>query len=121
TPDGRISRYIHGLDYPSRDVRLSLLEAAEGNLTESLGDMITGFCFRWDPNAGGYTLQAFRVMQIGGVVTVVALVILLGMLFFGERVRRRLRARSVSAAPSASPTVTDPSTGASASASTATA
>lgn len=101
TPDGRISRYIHGVNYPPRDLRLSLLEAAEGNLTRSLGDLATGFCFNWDPESGSYTLQAFRVMQLGGLVSVVGLVLFLTLMFLGERLRRRLRAGRGAASPSA--------------------
>lgn len=92
TPEGKISRYIHGLNYPPRDVRLSLMEAADGNLTESLGDIVTGFCFNWDPEAGGYVLQAFRVMQVGGAVSAVVMAGIVAMLFAGERIRRRAAA-----------------------------
>lgn len=89
TPDGRVARYLHGLDYPSRDVKLSLLEATEGRLTRSLGDALAGFCWVYDPASGTYTLQAIRVMQVAGVATVVALVVFVGGLFAWER-----RARS---------------------------
>jgi len=92
TPEGVISRYIHGLNYPPRDIRLSLMEAADGKLTESLGDLITGFCFNFNPEAGGYVLQAFRVMQLGGAVSAVAIGIFLALLFLNERRRKRRRA-----------------------------
>lgn len=89
TPEGVVSRYLHGLEYPARDVKLSLMDAAEGKLTKSLGDAAIGFCFVWDPESGAYTLQAFRVMQLGGLVTMVAIAIWLSVLFYRERRRRR--------------------------------
>ncbi len=90
TPEGRISRYIHGFDYPVRDVKLSLIDASEGRLSRSLGDRLMAFCYMYDPTRGGYALQAVRVMQVSGVVTMLVLGVTIGGLFLGERARRRL-------------------------------
>lgn len=89
TPDGRISRYIYGLDYPERDVKLALNEAASGRLMTSLGDRLAAFCYMWDPSKQGYQLQAMRVMQVGGVLTLLALGTLVGSMLVIERVKKR--------------------------------
>lgn len=89
TPDGVVSRYIHGLEYPPRDIKLSLMDAAEGKLTRSLGDAAIGFCFQWDPNTGAYTLQAFRVMQLAGYLTMLIVGAWLAIMFWRDRARRR--------------------------------
>lgn len=89
SPEGQVSRYMYGFDYPPQELKLSLLDASEGKIAKSFGDRLLHFCYQFDPNAGVYSLQAFRVMQIGALLTVVLIVIGLTLLFMGERVRRR--------------------------------
>ncbi len=113
TPDGRIARYIGGYDYDAKDMKLHLLEATNGKIASSIGDAFLHFCYRFDPNSGKFVLVAFRVMQAGGVVAVLGLGSLIGLLFAGERIRRRrlslalAGARVVAANPS-SPDSQDP-------------
>lgn len=92
TPDGRIARYIGGYDYDAKDMKLHLLEATNGKIANSIGDVLLHFCYRFDPNSGKYVLVALRVMQAGGVVAVIGLGSLIGLLFAGERIRRRRQA-----------------------------
>jgi protein SCO1/2 len=89
TPDGRISRYLYGFAYPARDVKLALMEASEGKLVRSIGERLTFYCFLYDKDAGKYTLQIHRVMQIAGVATAAGLGMLIGGFVIGERIRRR--------------------------------
>ncbi|MAO25037.1 MAG: electron transporter SenC [Phycisphaerae bacterium] len=89
SPEGKVSRYMYGFDYPPRELKLSLLDASEGKIAQSFGDRLLHFCYQIDPTAGQYSLQAFRVMQIGAGLTVVFIAIGLTLLFMGERVRRR--------------------------------
>lgn len=77
TPDGRVSRYLYGIEYDPTTLRMSLLEAGEGKIGTTTEQLLL-FCFSYDPNAGSYTLAAVRVMQAGGVLT---LLILGGVLF----------------------------------------
>lgn len=90
SPQGKVTRYMYGFDYPPKELKLSLLDASEGKIAQSFGDRLLHFCYRLDPTAGKYSLQAFRVMQIGALLTLVLLVIGLTLLFMGERVRRRV-------------------------------
>ncbi|MCL4221203.1 MAG: SCO family protein [Phycisphaerales bacterium] len=89
SPEGTVTRYFYGYDYPPRQMKLALLDASEGKVAQSIGDRVLHFCFQFDPTAGAYTIQALRVMQLGGVVTVVFLAGLVGGLLFRERRRRR--------------------------------
>lgn len=89
SPEGMIARYIYGLDYDPKQMKLSLLEASEGKIAKSLGDHVLFRCFTYDPKAGTYTVQAMTLMRIGGVLTVIVLVVLIGGLFIKERVVRR--------------------------------
>lgn len=99
TPEGKVSRYIYGFDYPPRDVKLSLMDAASGKLTRTIGDRVLSFCYMFDPKAGAYTLRAVRVMQVAGVLTLLGVGGLIAGLFAAERVRRARRL-SVSSAGS---------------------
>jgi len=72
TPQGKTSRYFFGIDYAPSDLQLSLDEASEGKAT-SVADRILMFCFHYDPSVGKYTLSIMRLVQAGGVLTVLAL------------------------------------------------
>ncbi len=89
SPEGQVTRYMYGFDYPPQELKLSLLDASEGKIAKSFGDRLLHFCYQLDPKAGKYSLQAFRVMQIGAILTVILIAIGLTLLFMGERVRRR--------------------------------
>lgn len=99
--DGTVVRYIHGLDYPSKQIRLSLLDASEGRIAESIGDLAAFFCYHYDPTAGTYSLEAMAVMRIAGILTVIVLAGLIGGLFLWERVRRGKKARATAQASDA--------------------
>ena len=72
TPDGRISRYLYGVDYDPQTLRFSLLEAAEGKVGSPM-EQILLFCFHYDAEKGRYGPAAFRLMQVGGCMTVLVL------------------------------------------------
>jgi protein SCO1/2 len=91
SPEGKLTRYIYGFDYPSQQVRLALLDASEGRMARSLGERFMHFCYVYDPNAGAYTLAAVRVMQIGGVLSIGFVTVLVGGLLAADRVRRSRR------------------------------
>ena len=94
TPDGVLSRYLFGLEYPERDLRLALLEASDGEIAGSVGDYFLHLCYRWDPNASSYTMAAFQVMRVGAVIGAVLLAGLIGLLLIGERLRAHRRSRN---------------------------
>jgi protein SCO1 len=90
SPKGKVTRYMYGFDYPPQELKLSLLDASQGKIATSFGDRLLHFCYKFDPLAGSYSLQAFRVMQIGAILTVILIIIGLTVLFMGERVRKKL-------------------------------
>lgn len=92
TPDGRVSNYLLGLGVDDTQLRLALLSAADNQIAQSVGDFVMLFCFEWDPTLGKYTLQAMRVMQIGGALSAIAVFALVIMLRIREKGRRRRRA-----------------------------
>ncbi|MDH4155808.1 MAG: SCO family protein [candidate division Zixibacteria bacterium] len=91
TPSGKISRYLYGIQFTERDLRLALLEASEGKVGSSLDKLIL-YCFHYDPDAGGYVVFAGNVMRLGGAVTFGLLLVLITALWYRER-RKRAVAR----------------------------
>ena len=90
-PGGLISRYLYGFEYPPKQMKLSLLEASDGKIARSLGERLMHFCYRYDPYAGRYSVQAMTIMQIGAGLTVAFLVVFIGTLLVRERHRRARR------------------------------
>jgi len=93
TPDGRLSRCLKPPRnsprwFPTRSVKLSLIEASEGELGSAVDSFVL-WCFHFDPSKGTYTVQAMRVMQIGGILT--ALIVALIVVPVWLRSRRRSR------------------------------
>ena len=72
TPEGRVSRYLYGIKFSPRDLRLALTEASESKFSLST-DRILLYCFHYDPQARGYVLFATNLMRAGGVLTVLVL------------------------------------------------
>ncbi|NBX26071.1 MAG: SCO family protein [Planctomycetes bacterium] len=89
TGDGRLSQYLPGVAPTSADLRLALTGAGEGRLGSTF-DQFVFWCHQFDPTKGGYVLWAFRVMQVGGGLTVVAMAATLFLLHRREARQRRL-------------------------------
>jgi protein SCO1/2 len=85
-PNGKVSRYLYGLEYPPNDVRLGLLEASQGKLTGAV-DQVLLFCYRYDAHQGKYVIIANRIMQIGAAIIAAVLVAFLAFLWRLERKR----------------------------------
>src|SRR5262245_52378805 len=89
TPDGRPSRYLFGLEYGPRDVRLALTEASEGRIG-TVVDALLLYCYHYDPMTGRYGLVVMRMLRVAGVLTVMALGAFILLMLRLER-RGRLR------------------------------
>lgn len=83
TPEGRISRYLYGIQFPSRDLRLGLVEASEGKIGTPI-DQVLLFCYHYDPVTGKYGLLISRVIKAAGLVTILAIGIMFLWLRRGE-------------------------------------
>lgn len=83
TPEGRVSRYFYGIQYPARDMRLGLVEASEGKIGSPV-DQILLFCYHYDPVTGKYGLLISRVIQAAAAFTVLLVGILIFLLSRGE-------------------------------------
>ena len=77
TPDGQIARYFYGVEFPTRDVRLGLVETAENRLG-SVVDQVLLFCFTYDPQSGTYSAMVLDLVRAAGIATILGL----GLFFF---------------------------------------
>jgi len=68
TPGGRVSRYLFGVDFAPRDLRLALVEASDGKIGTAL-DQALLYCYHYDPFSGKYGLALMSVIRLGGVLT----------------------------------------------------
>jgi protein SCO1 len=87
TPEGKISRYFYGFDYPPRDLRLALVEAS-GNRIGSAVDQLLLLCYKYDPTQGKYTLSILNLLRFSATATVL---VLGGFLMLMLRRERKLR------------------------------
>jgi len=72
TPDGRLARYLFGIEYGPRDLRFALVEASEGKVGNP-ADALLLYCYHYDPMTGRYGLVIMRVLRLAGIATVFAL------------------------------------------------
>jgi protein SCO1 len=72
SPEGKVARYLYGLEYPEKTLRLGLVEASEGRVGSSLDRLIL-YCFHYDSSEGRYSPIATRIMQLAGGISVVIL------------------------------------------------
>jgi protein SCO1/2 len=73
TPDGRISKYFLGIDYSARDLRFALIEASEGHVGSTFERKVITWCYNYDPTTGKYGLLTMRLVQAGGIATILAM------------------------------------------------
>jgi len=86
TPDGHISRYFYGVEFPGRDLRLGLVDASQGRIGTPVDKMLL-FCFQYDPSTARYSATILGIMRITAVATVCGL---LGLIVFYRKRERRL-------------------------------
>ena len=72
TPEGRVSRYLFGLEFAPRDLRFALIDASNGAIG-TVVDQAVLFCYLYDPTTGSYGFAVINAVRAGGVLTLVAL------------------------------------------------
>lgn len=101
-PDGRMARYLYGLEFPASDLKLGLLEASEGRSISTVEQIIL-YCYHYDPKGGKYVLVAQRVMQVGGAAVAIVLFGFLGLFWLREFRKSKQSPKDESSPPSTKP------------------
>jgi protein SCO1/2 len=84
TPEGRIARYLYGVEYAPKDLRFALVEASAGRVGTPV-DQLLLYCYEYDPVRGRYGAAIMRTVRFMGILTVLGLVALIAVLRRGER------------------------------------
>ncbi len=79
TPDGRISKYMNDVQFPAQDLRFAVVDASNGKVGTLIDTLLLFNCFQWDPEAGSFVPSAWKIMRLGGTITLILLVA--GILF----------------------------------------
>src|SRR6202049_4583967 len=77
TPQGRISRYFYGVDFPPKDLRMGLVEASQGKIGNAV-DAVLLYCYHYDPETGKYGAMVANILRLAAAATI----LLLGGLIF---------------------------------------
>ena len=76
TPEGKLARYFYGIEYAPRDLRLGLIEAADNKIGSPV-DQLLLYCYHYDPATGKYGARVMNLMRVGGVATLLGVVVML--------------------------------------------
>jgi protein SCO1 len=88
TPEGRVSRYLYGVQFPSRDLRLGLVEASSNKIGSPV-DQILLYCFHYDPRTGKYGVAIMNVVRAAGLATIFGIGGLVMLLNRGDHKQRK--------------------------------
>jgi protein SCO1/2 len=80
TPEGRLSQYYYGIEYPPQDLQLGLIEASRGRIGNVV-DQVLLYCYHYDPQQGRYAATIFNILRISALATIVMVVGLVGALW----------------------------------------
>jgi protein SCO1/2 len=77
TPQGHISRYFYGVDFPPKDLRMGLVEASQGKIGNAV-DAVLLYCYHYNPETGKYGAMVANILRLAAAATI----LLLGGLLF---------------------------------------
>lgn len=77
TPEGKMSEYLAGIDYPARDVRLALVDASHNKIA-TFKDLVLIYCCNYVPSSGKYTVAVLRILGFAAMVTLAGI----GLMFY---------------------------------------
>lgn len=72
TPEGKLARYLYGIEYSPKDLRFALVEAAEERIGTPVDDVLL-FCYQYDPMTGKYSAAVMRLLRVASVLTLASL------------------------------------------------
>jgi protein SCO1 len=76
TPQGRISRYFYGVDFPPKDLRMGLVEASQGKIGNAV-DAVLLYCYHYDPETGKYGAIVANILRLAAAATILIMGIFL--------------------------------------------
>jgi len=80
TPQGRISRYFYGVDFPPKDLRMGLVEASQGKIGNAV-DAVLLYCYHYNPETGKYGAMVVNILRLAAAATILVIGIFLFILW----------------------------------------
>lgn len=77
TPEGKLSRYLYGIDYSPKDIKFSLMESSKNRIGNA-AEQLYLYCYHYDPSTGRYGFAILNVLRLAGIATLLGL----GVMFF---------------------------------------
>jgi protein SCO1 len=93
TPDGVVSRYLYGIEYAPKDLRLALVESAAGKLGTPVDSFLLA-CYQYDPKHGRYGATIMTLVRLGGIATILSFLGFVGLALRRERALRAVEGRA---------------------------
>ena len=84
TPEGRIARYLFGIEYTPKDLRFAVVEASAGRVGGVIDQAIL-YCYQYDPMTGKYGTAIMRLLRVASLLTLGALGTFIFMMWRRER------------------------------------
>src|SRR5208337_4570715 len=72
TPQGKLAQYYMGVEYSPKDLLLGLNEASSNRIGSPVDNILT-YCYHYDPETNKHSLIVARVVQLGGLMTLLFL------------------------------------------------
>jgi protein SCO1/2 len=90
TPEGVVSRYFFGIDYPPKELKLELERARAGQVGSPIGKLLL-LCYDYDAATGKFTLSILRLLRVLGTATALSLAGFLFVMIRREGKDRKLK------------------------------
>ncbi|MBI5474224.1 MAG: SCO family protein [Ignavibacteriae bacterium] len=87
TPQGKVARYLYGIEYGAKDLTFSLMEAAQEKIGSPV-DKLLLLCYYYDPATGKYGMVVTNLLRAGGALTILILAVYMFMNFMRDRRKR---------------------------------
>ena len=81
SPSGKVTRYLYGITFQAFDVKMALLQGAEGNTMPTINRLVS-LCYSYDPVARTYL---FSITRVVGAITLLFAGIFVAVLLVRSR------------------------------------
>jgi protein SCO1/2 len=76
SPEGKITRYLMGIDYLPFNIKMAVIEASEGKVGPTIAKLLK-FCYTYDSEGRTYALNITRIIGVGMIFLIAVFVIFL--------------------------------------------
>ncbi len=84
SPEGVITRYSLGVDFPPEQMKKALVEAGDGTVGTTVDQFIL-WCSNFDESTNSYVPAAWKIMRLGGATTIVVVLACLMPYWIGRK------------------------------------